>query len=69
MPVDPNKVTPLRPPRPCPECGKPSQRATFPFCSERCKNVDLNRWLTGSYVIPATEDEDDGSEDERGRGD
>ncbi|TFF18740.1 DNA gyrase inhibitor YacG [Jiella endophytica] len=44
--------TPLRPKRKCPECGKPSDRATFPFCSPRCKAVDLNRWLSGSYVIP-----------------
>lgn len=66
MALDADNVTPLRPRRPCPECGKPSQRATFPFCSERCKNVDLNRWLTGSYVIPASEDEDEGSADERG---
>lgn len=66
MALDAANVTPLRPKRACPECGRQSQRASFPFCSERCKNVDLNRWLTGSYVIPATEDEDDGSEDERG---
>ncbi|WP_152046929.1 DNA gyrase inhibitor YacG [Aureimonas psammosilenae] len=46
------KVTPLRPKRGCPECGRPSDRATYPFCSPRCKSVDLNRWLTGSYVIP-----------------
>ena len=52
MTAESEKVTPLRKPRPCPECGKPSQRATFPFCSERCKNIDLNRWMTGSYAIP-----------------
>lgn len=51
------KVTPLRPRRECPECGRPSDRATFPFCSPRCKDVDLNRWLSGSYVIPGTEEE------------
>lgn len=45
-------VTPLRVKRPCPECGKQSGRDTYPFCSQRCKEVDLNRWLTGSYVIP-----------------
>ena len=57
------KVTPLRPPRPCPECGKPSTRANYPFCSPRCKDIDLNRWLSGRYVIPATEDDEkpDGS--------
>ena len=51
-------VTPLRPKRPCPECGKPSSRADYPFCSPRCKDVDLNRWLSGSYAIPATEDDE-----------
>ncbi|MBV1707911.1 MAG: DNA gyrase inhibitor YacG [Hyphomicrobiales bacterium] len=45
--------------RPCPVCGKPSAQATKPFCSARCQDVDLNRWLSGSYVIPgkALEDE------------
>ena len=56
---DSGKVTPLRPPRPCPECGKPSTRASYPFCSPRCKDVDLNRWLSGAYAIPATEDDED----------
>ncbi|HHZ08115.1 MAG TPA: DNA gyrase inhibitor YacG [Rhizobiales bacterium] len=51
------KITPLRPRRPCPECGRPSARDTYPFCSPRCKDVDLNRWLSGSYVIAATEEE------------
>ncbi len=52
-------VTPLRPKRPCPECGQPSARATFPFCSTRCKDVDLNRWLSGAYAIPVRDDEED----------
>lgn len=52
------KVTPLRPRRPCPECGKPSARGTYPFCSVRCKNVDLNRWLSGAYVIPGEDAEE-----------
>ena len=64
-PAADKKVTPLRPPRPCPECGKPSSRATYPFCSTRCKNIDLNRWLSGSYVIPGTEGEDQSSDGER----
>ena len=54
------EVTPLRPKRQCPECGRPSDRATFPFCSPRCKAVDLNRWLSGSYVIPGDRTEADG---------
>jgi endogenous inhibitor of DNA gyrase (YacG/DUF329 family) len=40
------------PAKPCPECGKPANPATLPFCSPRCRDVDLNRWLSGSYVIP-----------------
>ncbi|MBU2107803.1 MAG: DNA gyrase inhibitor YacG [Alphaproteobacteria bacterium] len=63
------KVTPLRPKRPCPECGQPSARATYPFCSPRCKDVDLNRWLSGSYAIPVREDEDEETgEDAAGTG-
>jgi uncharacterized protein len=57
------KVTPLRPKRACPECGRPSARDTYPFCSNRCKNVDLNRWLSGAYVIPARDEEDDGGKE------
>ncbi|WP_244596553.1 DNA gyrase inhibitor YacG [Oricola cellulosilytica] len=48
-------MEPLRPKRKCPECGGESQRATYPFCSQRCKDIDLNRWLSGSYAIPVTE--------------
>ena len=49
-------VTPLRPKRKCPECGRPSARETYPFCSARCKAIDLNRWLSGAYVIAASEE-------------
>jgi endogenous inhibitor of DNA gyrase (YacG/DUF329 family) len=59
------EVVPLRPSRPCPICGKPSVRDAYPFCSKRCANVDLNRWLSGSYAIPATE-QGPSSEDEEG---
>ena len=51
------EVIPLRPPRACPICGKPAARAVYPFCSKRCADTDLNRWLSGSYAIPAVEDE------------
>ena len=48
--------------RGCPICGKPVAAAARPFCSTRCKDIDLNRWLSGSYVIPAADAEDeDGS--------
>ena len=38
--------------RPCPICGKPAEQAFRPFCSARCADVDLNRWLSGLYAIP-----------------
>ncbi|WIY53117.1 DNA gyrase inhibitor YacG [Devosia sp. YIM 151766] len=41
----------------CPICGKPADEKLKPFCSKRCADVDLNRWLSGSYVIPARDDE------------
>ncbi|WP_189435157.1 DNA gyrase inhibitor YacG [Pseudovibrio japonicus] len=41
----------------CPICNKPTQEATKPFCSVRCKQVDLNKWLSGSYSVPAVEEE------------
>ena len=42
----------------CPICGKPFEVAAiddlpgFPFCSERCKLIDLGRWIDGAYAIP-----------------
>ena len=41
----------------CPICGKPAEAGYRPFCSGRCANVDLQRWLTGGYAVPSTEDE------------
>lgn len=52
----------LRPKRPCPICGKPSQQKFFPFCSGRCADIDLNRWLGGGYAIPAEEAGEPGAE-------
>ncbi|MCM2291437.1 DNA gyrase inhibitor YacG [Allorhizobium sp. BGMRC 0089] len=51
------RIEPLRKPRPCPECAKPSAREHYPFCSDRCRTLDLSRWLKGSYAIPVSEDE------------
>lgn len=45
--------------RPCPICQKPSIMDYRPFCSKRCADVDLARWLGGSYVIPADCAEED----------
>jgi uncharacterized protein len=48
---------PERPAKPekarvCPNCGKPREPRYDPFCSKRCADVDLHRWLKGGYVIP-----------------
>ena len=48
--------------KPCPECGKPASPATAPFCSPRCRDVDLNRWLSGKYVIPGRETDPEDAE-------
>lgn len=44
----------------CPICGKPPAPEHRPFCSTRCADVDLHRWLSGSYVIPGAADPDEG---------
>jgi endogenous inhibitor of DNA gyrase (YacG/DUF329 family) len=44
----------------CPICGKPADAVLRPFCSKRCADVDLHRWLAGVYVVPVTEDEEEG---------
>jgi endogenous inhibitor of DNA gyrase (YacG/DUF329 family) len=47
----------------CPICDKPADKAVRPFCSRRCADVDLSRWLKGSYAIPgapAGEDDESG---------
>ena len=48
--------------RKCPICGKPADEKHLPFCSKRCAQVDLNRWLSGAYAIPGKPS--DGDEDE-----
>ena len=43
----------------CPTCGKDVAQAYRPFCSKRCADIDLNRWLTGVYAVPVKDDEDE----------
>lgn len=50
---------------PCPICGKPAAERFRPFCSARCKDVDLHRWFSGAYAIPAAESADDSEEQEK----
>ncbi len=46
------------PSRRCPICGKPAAEAFKPFCSKRCADVDLHRWLSGVYAVPGAAEED-----------
>jgi endogenous inhibitor of DNA gyrase (YacG/DUF329 family) len=54
-----------RPAKLCPICQKPAAERFRPFCSGRCKDVDLNRWFTGAYAIPAVESADDSDDEAR----
>ncbi len=40
----------------CPICNKPSDPKYRPFCSRRCADVDLGRWLNESYRVPTREE-------------
>lgn len=48
--------------RPCPTCSEPADlrldNEWRPFCTERCQQLDLARWLDGDYVIPGAETDD-----------
>jgi uncharacterized protein len=43
----------------CPVCGKPSDPKLRPFCSTRCADIDLGRWFTGRYRVPAPPDDEE----------
>lgn len=47
----------------CPICGQPVEgmdsNKYFPFCSDRCKLIDLGRWMDGKYQIPVVEEDDE----------
>lgn len=42
----------------CPICNKPTDKAYRPFCSKRCADVDLAKWLGEGYAIPSDDPED-----------
>ncbi|WP_119679083.1 DNA gyrase inhibitor YacG [Indioceanicola profundi] len=46
----------------CPVCGRPPVPEAKPFCSKRCADVDLARWLNGVYRVPAVEQDDEAEE-------
>lgn len=41
----------------CPICRKATVAAYRPFCSRRCADIDLRRWLTEGYAVPASDEE------------
>jgi len=45
--------------KPCPICGKPADEKRMPFCSHRCADIDLGRWLKGVYAVPTDESPED----------
>ncbi len=60
--ASPIETSPKRKGAACPICGKPVVAAHRPFCSPRCRDVDLNRWLGEAYRVPAetvAEDDED----------
>ena len=57
----------MAPSRLCPICKRPLDEHEDglrfrPFCSKRCAEIDLGRWLKGAYAIQAAEPEDGGAE-------
>ena len=53
----------------CPICGRPRVHQFRPFCSARCRNVDLSRWFGEVYAVPAVEPGYDGDDEEPEEGD
>jgi endogenous inhibitor of DNA gyrase (YacG/DUF329 family) len=47
---------------PCPICAKDPDPKYRPFCSRRCADIDLGRWLTESYVVPAQDNDEEAPE-------
>ena len=43
--------------RPCPICGRGATHEARPFCSKRCAEIDLHRWLSGHYSVPVVEED------------
>jgi len=66
--ADPSKSEPVSP-KPCPICGKPPNARYIPFCSKRCADRDLHRWLGERYGIagePVGDDETSPSDRKNG---
>ncbi len=54
----------------CPICNRPvaprQENRAFPFCSARCRQVDLGKWLNEDYRVPVTDDSDEDGEGSAG---
>ena len=59
------KVIPLKGGK-CPICGRPSMPKFRPFCSSRCADIDLGRWLKGNYRVPGSALYESGKTDAEG---
>lgn len=42
----------------CPICDKPTDATFRPFCSKRCADIDLGKWMTGAYAVPSQDPDD-----------
>lgn len=51
----------------CPICKRETLAEYRPFCSKRCADIDLAKWLTGSYAIPSDEPPEDEGDDPKPR--
>jgi len=55
----------------CPICGRKFRYESvaaspdYPFCSRRCKLIDLGKWLEGEYVVPGSDEEDKTDEEKK----
>jgi endogenous inhibitor of DNA gyrase (YacG/DUF329 family) len=61
--MTPNDHTAPPPAARCPICAKPAARTHRPFCSARCRDIDLGRWLKGVYRVETEEGADDTSDE------
>ena len=62
-PANDNSTARAGKPPACAICGRPRVAKYDPFCSRRCADVDLYRWLNGKYAIPASGEPDEESRD------
>ena len=58
MNAEPEPPVPQKPVRKCAICEKPAAGKYLPFCSKRCADVDLARWVNGGYAVPSSAPED-----------